>query len=219
MELFGVFLIGLVAGVVGSISSGGGIITIPYLLFFGYTPVEVIGTTRIASLCGGIASVYRYHKGGRINWRLVKKLALPSALAGVAGPFILPMLNPDLIVAIIGFTLLALAAWMLLFKNYCVKDNKRHKKHKVMGLAMVTIAMLYAVMFGAGGGAIVINLMVLFFGMKLNRAAATGMTIWLFGTFVGSVFYLFRGDFIPELTVAGGRLGHRWYRWRSLCGK
>ena len=211
------FAIGVAAGILGSISSGGGIITIPYLLFLGYPPVSVIGTTRIGSLFGGIASLYTYNKAGNIRWKTVVKLAIPSAIAGIIGPILLPKINPDIIISVIGLTLLVLAIWMLIFKNYGVKEKKRDKNHKIIGLVAIFFAMLYAVMFGAGGGAIVINLMVVFFGMKLNKASATGMAVWLVGTFVATVVYVINGHFNAQLaavlaigSLIGGVVGARY---------
>jgi len=202
MELVAVFVVGLFAGMLGSVSSGGGIITIPYLLLFGYSPIDVIGTTRVGSLAGGLATVYRFSRKNRIDWRRVRLLAVPSLLAGHIGPFLLPYIDAHVIILIIGLTLLIMGIWMLLARRFGLKKNHTHRSEKRVGYGLIFVAMLYAAMFGAGGGVMVINLLVVFFGMKLSKAASSGITIWIFGTAAASFVYLMNGHFLPEITVS-----------------
>lgn len=204
-----IFLVGILGGIVGSVSSGGGIITIPFLLFLGYQPVEVVGTTRIASFFGGLTSVFKYGLKGLV----VKKylwLFAPSIAAGIVGPFLLPKLDSDLIVYTIGIAMLALAAVTLLSGTFGINHVKTKKQSKEIGAVLIFFAMLFAVMFGAGGGAMVIAIMVLCFGMKIKQAAPTGMLIWLSGTAVASGIYFANGSFVGSLLpylVAGSLIG------------
>lgn len=53
MEAVGAFLIGLASGMVGAISTGGGLIYVPALIILGISPVSAIATTRLSALSGG----------------------------------------------------------------------------------------------------------------------------------------------------------------------
>lgn len=189
------------AGMIGAVSSGGGLLTIPLLLFLGYNPLLTVGTTRIGSFAGGIASTIKYGQYNKINWSIVKKLAPLSVMAGVIGPFLLHKIHPDKILIIIGTTLVLLALWMLIKRGYGVRTNTKHKNHKLLGGLLVFPIMTYAVMFGAGGGALVINILVIFFGLNIIEATATGISVWLIGTGISSVFYLIQGDVLILIAI------------------
>lgn len=53
-----VFIIGGLAGFVGSISAGGGLISIPGLIFLGADPITAIATTRLNVISGGMTGSY-----------------------------------------------------------------------------------------------------------------------------------------------------------------
>ncbi len=192
---------GFLAGIVGSISSGGGLLTIPFLVFLGYNPISVIGTTRIGSFAGGFASAFKYSQKNKIKWPLVKKLAPLSVIAGIIGPILLHRIHASKILLIIGSALILLAIWMLINKNYGVKSRLKHKNNKLLGGLLVLPIMLFAVMFGAGGGAMVINILVIFFGLHLLEATATGISIWLIGTGISSIVYLINGDVLILVAI------------------
>lgn len=194
-------MVGFIAGLIGAISSGGGLLTIPFLIFLGYSPLSVIGTTRVGSFAGGLASAVKYAQYKKINWSIFKKLAPLSVLAGVVGPFLLHKIHPSKILLIIGCALILLAFWMLISKGYGAKSSKKHKNHKFLGGLLVLPVMFYAVMFGAGGGALVINILILFFGLSLLEATATGISIWLIGTGISSIFYFISGDVLVVIAI------------------
>lgn len=211
------FLVGVLGGIIGAVSSGGGIITIPFLLHLGYQPVDVIGTTRIASFFGGLSSVYRY----KIKKEVLKKYAwlfVPSIFAGIIGPFLLPKLDPQLVVYTVGVAMLVLAMVTLFSGKFGLENVKTKKQSKELGALLIFLAMLFAVMFGAGGGALVIAIMVLCFGMKIKEASTVGILIWLSGTFVASLIYFINGYYIANLTlslvfgsIAGGYIGASYF--------
>ena len=217
MEQLISLIIGLAAGIVGAISSGGGLLSIPVFLFMGVAPVTTIATTRIGSGSGGIASVYRYHKDNLVRWRYFPYLAPLSCIAGILGPRLLIRIDQQIIVRIIGGALILLFILLYFTKEYGILVKRRHRKHKIVGLILVFFAMMYATMFGAGGGALVINIIMYFFGLSVTEAIATGMSVWLAGTIVASFTYALSGVVnyslaIPLMigSVAGGYLGAHW---------
>lgn len=61
------FLTGLTAGLVDSIAGGGGLITIPVLLSFGFPPHQVLGTNKFQSSFGSFTASYYYVKKGGVK--------------------------------------------------------------------------------------------------------------------------------------------------------
>jgi uncharacterized protein len=67
MDQIMAFLIGLIAATLGAIATGGGLISVPGMIFLGLSPASAIATTRLNLLGGGITAVYRYSKAGAIQ--------------------------------------------------------------------------------------------------------------------------------------------------------
>jgi uncharacterized membrane protein YfcA len=76
--LFGIFAIGVLASVVGTMVGGGSLLSIPFLIFLGLPPQVAIATDRFAGLGAGVTAFFRFRAAGRIMWRLVPQLALAS---------------------------------------------------------------------------------------------------------------------------------------------
>jgi uncharacterized protein len=214
MNEFLALIIGLLAGIVGAISSGGGLLSIPCFIFMGVPPITAIATTRLGSAAGGFSSIYRYHRDNLIHWRYLPLLAPISCLAGIIGPRLLIQINQETVKNIVGVALLLLFVLLFYTKEFGLITKVRHRAHKAIGSVLVFFAMIYATMFGAGGGAIVINIVMFFFGMKVNESTATGMSVWLVGTTVAAIAYSMSGavDFslaIPLMlgSVVGGYIG------------
>lgn len=194
--------IGIAAGAVGALSSGGGLLSIPLLMFMGVTPVHAIATTRVGSFFGGLSSVFTYSKKNQIQWNyVIPYLAAISAFAGLIGPHLLVEINQELVKQLVGCALVIMSAWLLTSGKYGIESLQRERAHKIIGAIFVFPAMLYAVMFGAGGGAIVINILLLFFGLKIARATATGMAIWIVGTGVASIAYIISGLVVASIAI------------------
>jgi len=210
-------VIGILAGATGAASSGGGLLSIPLLLLMGFSPVNVIATTRIGSLVGGISSLHQYIKLSLVEWRyMLPYLAVISAAAGVAGPLLVVHLNSELIKKIVGTALAALCILLLTTKSYGLLEQNKHSSDRLKGTLLTFPSMVYATMFGAGGGALIINIMIHFFGQKINKAVATGLAVWIVGTFIAALSYALQGLVMFDVAVplvigsiVGGYIGAR----------
>lgn len=69
------------ASFMDAIAGGGGIISLPIYLLAGLPPHLALGTNKLSSSLGTIASASRYIKNGYVNW----KLAFPSIMLALIG--------------------------------------------------------------------------------------------------------------------------------------
>src|SRR4051812_39948295 len=103
------FGLGLTSGFVGALSSGGGLISIPGLIFMGLSPSAAIATTRLNVLSAGAFSLYRYNKQGVVQWKEMLKLIPIAIVGGVLGSKILLDIDEQTLEKIVGLLLLCLA--------------------------------------------------------------------------------------------------------------
>lgn len=210
MDVVYAFLIGLASGTVGAISTGGGLISVPALIFMGSSPITAIATTRLSALSSGITSTLRYYKSHKIIWRYVPYFIVVSLAAGTIGPRLLFMVDQNLLEPGIGLLMLLLVPTLLHDKKMGIKIRKRSRDKKLVGLLVLFVVMIYGTMIGAGGGIFLIYAIMYFFGTNITQATATGTVMWLAGTLMAVTTYAAQGavDFhLGAPLMAGGAIG------------
>ncbi len=201
MEIIAAFLIGLASGLVGAIATGGGLISLPGVIFLGASPAAAIATTRLSAASGSFASLYRYKTSKMIIWKYVPALVTVSVLAGLIGPRLLLLINEDILEPLIGVLLLSSLPLLLWHKNFGIKHKKKRKRSKAIGMMVLFFVMIYGTMFGAGGGIFLIYSLMYFFGMNVIESNATGTAMWLAGTLVALVTYIASGMVVFSIGI------------------
>ena len=111
--ILGLFAFGFLAAFIDSVVGGGGLISIPALLFFGLPPLTAIASNKIAASMGAVVGFSTYIRAGKVDFSMLKYL-LPLAFIGsVAGGMTVRLIPPDflkplIIVMLIGVTLYTL---------------------------------------------------------------------------------------------------------------
>ena len=67
---------GFVAAFIDASVGGGGMISIPALMWAGLPPVSVLGTNKVAAVMGAISSFIPFIRSGKMDVALVKTLCL-----------------------------------------------------------------------------------------------------------------------------------------------
>jgi len=60
---------GFIAGLIDAIAGGGGLISLPLLIFAVGRPVEAIGSNKIVGTVGALVALLVYRKAGHLDWR------------------------------------------------------------------------------------------------------------------------------------------------------
>jgi uncharacterized protein len=216
MDMLGAFLIGLASGILGAISAGGGLITIPGLIFLGLSPVSAIATTRLSVVSLAVGSLYRNNKAKAIRWRYVPYYFVAAVAAGVAGPNLLLMIGQADIKRVTGALLLVMLPILFLKKDFGLTKQVKSRNSKLLGLIGLFLVAVYIAMFGPGGGIFLIYIFVYFFGMRVTEANANGVIVGGLTALVALVTYTSNGAVnwtlgIPLLVGAaiGGHMGAR----------
>ena len=80
---FFLFVLALIAGLVDSIAGGGGLITVPALLWAGLGPLETLATNKAQGVFGTAAATVSFLRQGLIDLRQAA-LAFVCAFTGAA---------------------------------------------------------------------------------------------------------------------------------------
>lgn len=190
-------LVGLVIGLAGG---GGSILTVPIFVYvFGIAPVLattyslfVVGTT---SLVGSVSHLW--HR--RVDLRLTAVFALPSFVSVyLSRRFLLPLL-PDPLIQLGTFALpkgkailyffafvMVVAARAMIRSDHPEQGEARDGRPRYGSLALDGLAVgLLTGTIGAGGGFLIVPMLVLMAGLHIRRAVATSVLIIATNSFVG----------------------------------
>ena len=183
--LFGV---AMVAGFIDSIAGGGGLLTIPALMWAGLPPAVALGTNKLQA-CGGsfFASLYFVRKG-LVDLKTVK-LALFCAFIGAAlGTVLVQLVDTKILELVLPFLILAIGCYFLFSKK--ISEDDRHQVLTPTAFAF-TAALgvgLYALAFvtlaGFGLAKATAHAKVLNFSTNIASLiffALGGKVIWLLG--------------------------------------
>jgi len=187
------FLIGFSSGFIGALASGGGLISIPALIFLGLSPSVAIATTRLSAITGSLSSIFKFKRAGIIQWKRVAPFLLSAVLGGIIGSKLLIQLDEGLLEKILGLVLLFLAPIIVFSKDFGLNVKEKGKNHKIVGFFIIFLIMIYAAMFGGGGGTFLIYALVYFYGMSIIQANANGTAMGIFATTTALIAYLFSG--------------------------
>lgn len=208
------FLAGIGACFIGAISGGGGLLSIPVLLFLGL-PVDVaIGTNRFSAFGMIAAAVPEYYRAKKIRWRVALRLAPLAMLGGFIGAKALVHINTHALSIIVGILLLLMVPIVILNSDRGLKRIKTGEGKRLTGYALFSLVMIYGGFFGGGAAMFAIYILIYFLGMTYIEANATDFISWTFLSGTALIVFLFSGlvDFklgIPLMVgmYIGGALG------------
>ncbi len=210
------FCLGLTSGFVGALSSGGGLISIPGLIFMGLPPSNAIATTRLNVISGGITSLFRYNKEKVIDWRQTARFIPIAVIGGVVGSKILLQVDEQVLEKVVGGLLLLLAPVLIFSKNFGLANVNTSSLRQRLGLLVLVLVMTYNAFFGGGGGTFLVYTLIYFYGMNVIRANANGIFLGMFTALTSLLVFLPAGSVnftygIPMMIGAavGGQLGAR----------
>lgn len=190
-------LVGLVIGLAGG---GGSILTVPIFVYaFSISPVLattyslfVVGVT---SLVGSINHIW--HR--RVNTRVTLVFALPSFVSVyISRRFLVPAL-PDPLFRVEGFVLSKsdailyfFAIIMILAARAMIRNDRPEQgeaadgqpRYRNLALDGLAVGLLTGTI-GAGGGFLIVPMLVLLAGLSIQRAVATSVLIIAVNSFVG----------------------------------
>ncbi len=223
------FLMGIFAGLIGSvIGIGGGIIIVPFLALALKIPMHLaIGTSIICVLATSLAASIRFFKKNIINPGLAMALEIPTTIGSIAGSITVAFLKNNVLFIIFGCFTLASGIftyvknrWPLKFgagmeptaskssifdseyyDQLSGKPVRYHVRKIVYGSSLSTLAGFFSGLLGVGGGVIKVPAMNAIMDVPLKVATATSSYMIGITAVVSSVIYFFNGFINPVITV------------------
>jgi uncharacterized membrane protein YfcA len=210
------FAVAIFAGFIDAIAGGGGLLTIPALMWAGLPPTVALGTNKLQA-CGGsfFASVYFVRKGRVVLGEM--KLAILCAFIGAAlGTIAVQLIDIVYLEMILPFLMLAIGGYFLFSKKISEDDRHQVLTPAVFALTAALGVGLYDGFFGPGTGSFFALAFVSLSGYGLAKATAhakvlnfsTNIASLIFFALGGKVFWMLGGIMLVGQAM-GATLGSR----------
>jgi uncharacterized membrane protein YfcA len=201
----------VVAGFVDSIAGGGGLITIPALLFAGVPPLHALGTNKLQSVFGTSVALRNYWRSGLIDWKR-NRLTIASAFAGgLGGALSVQLVRPRLLDLMVPLLLIAAALYILLSPR--MTDEDAHHRVSSNGYAPIgAVIGAYDGFFGPGAGTFFTTTLVALRGYGLTKSTALTKLLNLTSGVASLILFAFGGHvlWLLGLCMAAGSMIGGW---------
>lgn len=205
-------LAGAAAGFIDAITGGGGLITLPALVWVGLPPQIALGTNKLQSSCGTLLAVTRYAKAGIIQWHGLRLAMAITFTAAVAGAWAVAVMNPAVLRRVVPALLVATAIYTALNRNLGVHPRAARIGWGAFALLFGTVLGFYDGFFGPGVGSFWMLACVLTHGQSLREATGTTKALNLASNIAALITFAFakclRFD-VGAAMIAGQLVGAR----------
>lgn len=207
-------LVALLAGVVDAIAGGGGLLTVPALLWAGLPPHLALGTNKGQSVFGSLAALTRFARAGMVDARRAR-VTFPLGLAGALAGAALVLAVPPAALRPMVLALLALAAAFVGLRRSrparLADAPPRAHARLLAGAAALAIG-AYDGFFGPGTGTFLIVAFVALLGDGLAHASASAKVVNFASNLAAVALFSARGVVLWRiaLPMAAAQLAGGW---------
>jgi uncharacterized membrane protein YfcA len=206
------FAAGLSAGFVDAVAGGGGLITVPVLMWVGVPPQMVLGTNKMQACCGTLLAVVRYAKAGLVTRADVRLTVLVTFLFALLGTYGVTQVSNDLLKKLVPWMLLAIAIYAFITPKFGQVHGRARLSPMVFALLVGSVLGFYDGFFGPGTGSFWTLACISLLGLELTRATAYTKVVNLTSN-VASLLAFLRADCvrfdIAAVMIVGQLIGAR----------
>lgn len=173
-ELALLFTTGLAAGFVDSIAGGGGLITLPVLLSFGFDPRHALGTNKLQASFGSGSAAWHYTRARTVALEDCGRGFVLTLLGAALGTMAVQRLDPSILRRAIPLLLGAVAFYVWFKPRLGTTDLHPRMSRGWFDVTFGLLLGFYDGFFGPGTGTF--WTMAFMLGLGFNMTRATGYT-------------------------------------------
>ncbi len=220
IEYLVLFLAGWGAGTVtGLIGASAIVVVAPVLVtFLGFGPYEAIGVSLTTDIFASLTAASTYSSHGNIDIRSGIQIAILAVIGALIGSWVSAFVPSGRLsgltgVAIIitGISFLRKPITLRAEEVQEVIDLSFFKERKIISSAFFGLMIgLISGIFGAGGGVMILIILVFILDYQIHTAIGTSVLIMMFTALSGAAGHLYYGPFpiyAAVIGVAGGVIG------------
>jgi uncharacterized membrane protein YfcA len=202
------------AGFIDAVAGGGGLLTVPALLWSGMSPLQALATNKAQAVFGSFTAARHFVRRGRIELRRLAPAIGLTFVGSAIGTLCVQRLDSDFLARLVPILLLCFAVYFLLSRRLGQRPAKQRIGEGAFALIIGTGLGFYDGFFGPGTGTFFAAAFILLLGYDLIRATAGTKVLNFTSNFASFLFFAASGQVIWPLglamglaQIAGARLG------------
>lgn len=197
IDLFSItalFFFGFIGAFINSVVGGGGLITLPALLFVGLPPATAIATNKLAASLGNFTSMMTFLRAGKIDIKMLGPIVPFVFIGSMLGAFTVHHVDSEILRPLVLFLLIGVLIYTFIKKDLGkVKDGEKAiGKKKLVGLILLIGLGFYDGFFGPGTGSFMIFVL-LFMGFNFIEASGSSKLLNFTSNLAALIMFLFLG--------------------------
>jgi len=206
------FFAGLSAGFIDAIAGGGGLISVPALLWAGLPPQIALGTNKMQSTWGTLLAVSRYARAGLVRWNEVRLAVLVTFVFAMLGTYVVTQVSNEVLKKIVPWLLLSIAGYAMLSPRFGQQSVRARLSPGVFACLGGSVLGFYDGFFGPGTGSFWTVACLSLLGLELTRATAYTKVANLTSNVASLLVFIFAARIrydIAAVMIAGQLIGAR----------
>ncbi|WP_042357690.1 TSUP family transporter [Bacillus rubiinfantis] len=210
-------VLGFLAAFVDSVVGGGGLISLPALLFAGLHPAAAVATNKLFGTVGSLTSTLMFYRSGKLDIKSLYKLFPLVFISAMAGAWTVHLINPEVLKPLILIMLAGVAIYTVFRKNWGNTSTykKLSMRYFVLFLILISAIGFYDGFLGPGTGSFLL-FAYLMLGFDFVKAAGnakfinftSGIAALIMFICLGQVHYEY-GLPMAAAGIAGSMCGSR----------
>ena len=147
-------IFGFLAAFIDSVVGGGGLISLPALLFVGLPPSAAVATNKLAGTMGSLTSTITFYRSGKLDIKSVYKLFPFVFFGSMVGAWIVHLIDPNVLKPLMLIMLAVVAVYTIFKKDWgSVSTYKKlTPKRYALFILIITLIGFYDGFLGPGTG-------------------------------------------------------------------
>lgn len=151
-------IFGFLAAFIDSVVGGGGLISLPALLFVGLSPSAAVATNKLAGTMGSLTSTVTFYRSGKMDFKSVAKFFPLVFIGSALGAWIVHLMDPNVLKPLMLIMLAGVAIYTVFKKDWgSVSTYKKLSPSKLtLFIAVIFAIGFYDGFLGPGTGSFLI---------------------------------------------------------------
>ncbi|WEG13718.1 TSUP family transporter [Pullulanibacillus sp. KACC 23026] len=188
-------LFGFLAAFIDSVVGGGGLISLPALLFTGLPPAAAVATNKLAGTLGSLTSTIMFYRSGKLDLKSIYKLFPLVFIGSMLGAWTVHRMNPDVLKPLMLVMLAAVAVYTIFKKNWGQVSTYQKMSSQRLGVFMTLVLVIgfYDGFIGPGTGSFLIFAF-LMIGFDFLKAAGNAKFLNFGSNIAALLMFIFLGQ-------------------------
>jgi uncharacterized membrane protein YfcA len=199
---------GLLAATIDAIVGGGGLITMPLLLFTGMPAQTVLGTTKFQASFGSFMAAVKYYQHGWFTFKTILKGLFFGILGATLGATLGQVLSNDFLQKLLPILMFIILIYMLFVPTLGHENNKPRMSEFWFYIIFGFVLGFYDGFFGPAVGTLWVFSLTFFLGYSFRSASAYSKVFNFKSNIIAFICYAIGGnvDYRVGLCMAAGQL-------------